>query len=83
MSKILDKNPRYGLYNKIICLASAITAAMAFFTLPSKSTVLVLINMILFGFAVFPSIPLAYQYAVELTFPASENISNGIMIMLA
>jgi hypothetical protein len=49
-------------------------------TLPSKEW-LFAINLALIGFSVIPIIPISYGFAVELTFPIPEAVSNGMMIL--
>jgi hypothetical protein len=67
----------------LTCFGSCITSALLFVTLPSGNLYLVMLNMILFGITVFPTIPLSYSLSVELTFPVNEAMSNGIMIMFS
>jgi hypothetical protein len=35
------------------------------------------------GFTVIPIIPISYGFAVELTYPISEAMSNGMMILVS
>lgn len=38
-------------------------------------------NLAFVGFSVIPIIPISYSFAVELTFPTPEAMSNGMMIL--
>lgn len=49
-------------------------------TLPFNKWVFTL-NLALIGFTVIPIIPISYGFAVELTFPVPEAMSNGMMIL--
>ena len=80
---ILDKTARYKLVLHILCFGSIGTLSLTFYTLPSSSVPLFASNLALVGFTVVPIIPVAYAFAVELTYPAPEVMSNGMMVLLS
>ena len=50
-------------------------------TLPSKNVALFVANVAVMGFATIPLTPISFAFAVELTYPAPEAMSNGMMIL--
>lgn len=80
---ILDKTARYKLVLHVLCFGSIITLAFTFYTLPSKSVALFATNLGFVGLTVVPIIPVSYAFAVELTYPAPEVMSNGMMVLLS
>lgn len=82
-SILLDKYAKYKLIINIISTFACIFIACAFFTLPSGSVVLFSINLACVGFCVIPIIPSSYAFAVELTYPVPESMSNGMMILVS
>jgi hypothetical protein len=65
----------------LLCIGSVLNCTLAIFTLPSKNVLLFSLNLGLIGITVIPIIPVSYAFAVELTFPVQEAISNGMMIL--
>lgn len=82
-SSILDKHKKFLLTVQILCLGSLITTCCMCLTLNVRKTWLLAINTSLCGFFIVPIIPVAYTFAVELTYPVSEPMSNGIMMLLS
>ena len=58
-------------------------AGTMLFVLPSKNPSLMCVNLFFLGFAIISVIPVSYAFSVELTYPVSEAVSNGTMIMFA
>jgi len=56
---------------------------MAMFILPLGNVPLFALNLMIVGVSVIPIIPVSYGFAVELTYPLSEAMSNGMMIMVS
>ncbi|CDW79334.1 UNKNOWN [Stylonychia lemnae] len=80
---MLDKTAKYKF---IVCLTSTLACcfiSLAFWTLQSENVVLFSVNLACIGFFVIPIIPTSYAFAVELTYPVPESISNGMMIMVS
>ncbi len=50
-------------------------------TLPLEIGWIFSFNLAFIGFSVIPIIPISYGFAVELTFPVPEAVSNGMMIL--
>ncbi len=65
---------------KIFLLAGAILAipGLLGFTFATDYTLLV-ISMLWLGFSLMSLAPIGYQYAAEITFPAPEGTSNGLL----
>jgi MFS family permease len=80
---LLDKYAKYKLILNIISIAACGFIALAFWTLQSGSVPLFAINLAFIGFFVIPIIPCSYAFAVELTYPVPESMSNGMMIMVS
>lgn len=62
-------------------ISSCCCICLTYWTLPSGNVALFAINLALIGFSVIPIIPISYSFAVELTFPTPEAMSNGMMIL--
>jgi hypothetical protein len=56
---------------------------LCYFSLPSMNIYFVIPNVFLLGFFTIPIIPIGYSFSVELTYPISEIMSNGIMMMFS
>ena len=65
---------------KIFLLAGAVLAipGLLGFTFATDYTLLV-ISMLWLGFSLMSLAPIGYQYAAEITFPAPEGTSNGLL----
>jgi len=77
----LDKTSKYKMMIMGTSFGAILFIGLAFFTLPSMSTTLFAINLVFVGFCVIPIIPIGLSFAVELTFPVPEAMSNGMMIL--
>jgi hypothetical protein len=51
--------------------------------MPSKNFGLFNCNIALFGFFILPIIPVGYSFSIELTYPVSEVMSNGIIMLFS
>lgn len=80
---ILDRTNRYLLVLRVITISSFLSIIGAMFTLPTKNVGLFAVNLLFVGASVIPVIPISYSFAVELTYPLSEAMSNGMMIMVS
>ena len=78
---LLDKYQKFKLIINITSWASVLFIFTSFFTLSSGSVPLFAINLALVGFTIIPIIPISYSFAVELTFPVPESLSNGMIIL--
>ncbi|CDW80057.1 UNKNOWN [Stylonychia lemnae] len=79
---LLDKYAKYKLVTNLISSLACLSLALAFWTLPSSNVILLTVNLAFIGFFITPIIPIGYAFAVELTFPVPESISNGMMNMV-
>lgn len=80
---ILDKTAKFKLMLFVIAVSSTLSVALTFLSLPSKNFYFFTLNLLLVGASVISVIPVSYSFAVELTYPLSEAMSNGMMIMVS
>ena len=57
-----------------------------FYTLRNKgddswNMILLTLNVAIIGFLLLPIIPLGYGFSIELTYPVSEAMSNGVLML--
>jgi sugar phosphate permease len=77
----LDKTQKYKLMINATSLCAVFFIGVSFYTLPTGNVALFAANLAFIGFCVIPIIPISYGFAVELTFPIPEAMSNGMMIL--
>lgn len=82
-SVVLDRTNRYKLCLNILTFGACFSVLGVIWSLPSKNELLLELNLILAGIFVLPMIPVAYGFAVEITYPMPESVSNGMMIMIS
>jgi MFS family permease len=76
----LDKSAKYKFLINMTSGLSMLFILLGLLTLPFNKW-LFTFNLALVGFTVIPIIPISYGFAVELTFPVPEAMSNGMMIL--
>lgn len=76
----LDKTAKYKFLIVMTSGSAIALILLGLLTLPFNKWVFT-INLALIGFSVIPIIPISYGFAVELTFPCPEAVSNGMMIL--
>jgi MFS family permease len=81
LSVYLDKSPRYKFVMISISFLAVVSTGLSIFSLPSGKAGLFGFNVAVMGFATIPMTPIAFAFAVELTYPAPEAMSNGMMIL--
>ena len=79
-SVYLDRKPQFKMVMMITSLIAALALVGSIFTLPWKQYAFAF-NLAIIGFSSLPMTPLSLHFAVELTYPAPEAISNGMMIL--
>jgi hypothetical protein len=77
---VLDKTQKFKLMINTTALCAVGFILLGLVTLPSFGWLFSL-NLAFIGFSVIPIIPISYGFAVELTFPIPEAVSNGMMIL--
>lgn len=77
---LLDKYQSYRKLVIAICILSLATTFIHIFALPSKSIFVESITMTIIGASLLPISSISYAFAVELTFPVPEVITNGMLI---
>lgn len=78
---MLDKKPKFKITIILISLVAVISTGCSMLTLPSGKKWLFAINVAVMGFSTIPLTPISYAFAVELTYPTPESMSNGMMIL--
>jgi nitrate/nitrite transporter NarK len=83
---LLDKYGKYLLLLKGICFGVFFFFLGFFYTLQDKgegnwNMILLTINVSVIGFLLLPIIPLGYGFSIELTYPVSEAMSNGVLML--
>lgn len=78
---LTEKYRKFKLSIQIVCILAAILTSMTLFTLPTGSVALLALNLGLVGFSLIPVMPLSFAFAVELTYPTPEAMSNGMMLL--
>ena len=80
---LLDKTQKYLLILRIVCFGTLATALFVFWTLPTEKLSIFDVNIACMGFFILPIIPVGYSFSIELTFPVSEAMSNGIIMLFS
>ena len=80
---LLDKYKKYLLVLRMVCFGTFFSALFVFLTLPSKNMIIFDFNIAVMGFFILPIIPVGYSFSIELTFPVSEAMSNGIIMLFS
>ncbi|CDW89422.1 major facilitator superfamily protein [Stylonychia lemnae] len=80
---ILDKYQAYRKLVMIVCVVSVISCGIHLVALPTGNVLFESFAMMLVGAAVLPITNISYSFAVELTFPVPEVITNGMMISIS
>lgn len=85
LSGFLDKYKKYLSALRIVCMGSLFWGACLRFTFPAGKPwlVVVVINIGLAGAFIVPVLPLSYAFSVELTYPISEAMSNGTLMLVS
>ncbi len=80
---LLDKYQKYKIVMLSIILLSIVLLVSAFIIVHYRSAFWLTVMFGLFGLTVIPVGPLCFGFAVELTFPVEEAVSNGMMVMIS
>lgn len=78
-SYLVDRTKKFNCILSCCAAWSLFFTAFMFVSLPSKKTWIMAANAALVGFGMLPLMNIPYTYVVELTYPVSEPMSNGIM----
>jgi FLVCR family feline leukemia virus subgroup C receptor-related protein len=82
-SGLLDKHKKYLLQLRVVCFFTLGLFCFSFVTLKTGSLLLVSINISIVGFFLLPIIPLGFGFSIELTYPVSEAMSNGVIMLFS
>ena len=85
ISSFLDKYKAYIKALRIVCFGSFFFGFLQRITfgLGPEFFPLVVINIGCVGMFIIPIIPVCYAFSVELTYPVSEAMSNGCMMLIS
>lgn len=79
----LDKTKAYKKIIVLCTIGSMVFIGLSIFTLPYGNVALFTFTIGVVGIFVVPIIPVSYAFAVELTYPIDETVSNGMMLMVS
>ena len=80
---VMDVLKKYIFAIRMICFGSVLAALIFIYSCSTENITIVLINVGVLGFLLLPIIPVGYAFGAELTYPISEAMSNGVMIMFS
>ena len=81
LSGYVDRSKNYlGTFSKL-CICTLLATLCMFATLKSKQMLFFLPNAILLGAVLVPIIPLGFSFSTEITFPISEPMTNGTLVL--
>ena len=80
LSIYLDRTPNFKRVILLTSLLAVVSTGVSIFTLPWNDTAFA-VNVAVMGFSTIPMTPIAFSFAVELTYPTPESMSNGMMIL--
>ncbi len=78
---LLDRFQRFKLTLILTILVAILANILIFMTLSTGNVFLFSLNIALNGIGIVPVSPISYAFAVELTFPTPEHVSNGLIIL--
>ncbi|GMT27943.1 hypothetical protein PFISCL1PPCAC_19240, partial [Pristionchus fissidentatus] len=76
---VLDRFKKFKLTTLLVYLFSCLGMASITFTLQFKELWIVYVNGILMGFFMTGYLPIGFEFAAELTFPAAEGTVGGLL----
>jgi MFS family permease len=79
LSWLVDRTKRFNAILISCAALSLVTTSLMYVSLPSQRTWAMAMNAALVGLGMIPLMNIPYTYVVELTYPISEPMSNGVM----
>lgn len=79
----LDRHAKYLKCLKGLCYGTFLSGALLIGTFQTGNVFIVCCNIGCLGFFILPILPVGYSFAVEITYPVSEVMSNGNMMLVA
>ncbi|GMS99994.1 hypothetical protein PENTCL1PPCAC_22169, partial [Pristionchus entomophagus] len=76
---VLDRFKKFKLTTLLVYLFSCLGMTCLTFTLPLKELRIVYVNGILMGFFMTGYLPIGFEFAAEITFPAAEGTVGGLL----
>ena len=80
---LLDKFSKFKISVIIVSFIGMIFYGLLMISIPSGKLIFAAINFGLIGFFVVPILPICFTFAVELSYPAPEAMSNGMMLLIS
>ncbi len=80
---VLDITQRYKLILQCVLWASNVLVLLSFVVFYYKNVFWATVFLGAYGVTIIPVIPLCFSFAVELTYPISEAVSNGMMLLVS
>lgn len=80
---ILDKHAKFKKSVILISIIGLVFYGCLMLSLKTGNLILVATNFGLIGFTVVPILPISFAFAVELSYPVPEAMSNGMMLLLS
>lgn len=80
---ILDKQPKFK--RSVICISiiGLLFYGCLMLSLETSNLILVATNFGLIGFTVVPILPISFAFAIELSYPVPDPMSNGMMLLVS
>ncbi|TNV78446.1 hypothetical protein FGO68_gene3853 [Halteria grandinella] len=78
---LTDKYRKFKLTLQLLSGMTSLLTFLTLFSLPTASVPLLALNLGLVGLFSIPMNPLSFAFAVELTYPIPEAMSNGMMLL--
>ncbi len=80
---LLDRLKKFKLTMILLSANLILFNALTFYSLPAENKGLFCFNIAMIGLSSIPVLPICFSYSVELTYPISEEMSNGILLLPA
>lgn len=80
-SMLLDKHQCYLKIMRIIIIGTMCFTALEYYSLPSGNPYILIVNTGLAGFFLVPIKSVGLSLSAEVTFPVSDSLSAGLMMM--
>ncbi|CAG9856708.1 unnamed protein product [Phyllotreta striolata] len=81
-SIILDKTHKFRIITVVIYLCSIASIVSFMFALESRIKLLTYVTCALVGFFTTAFMPVGFEYAMELTYPAEESTTSGLLMAM-
>jgi Na+/melibiose symporter-like transporter len=80
---LLTKTRKYLLIYKVQCVLILMAIIAIPVTLPTENMLIFNTNVAALGALLLPMIPFGFSFSIEISYPVSEAMSNGILILIS